>query len=188
MARRKIERAVLFSATESLLIEQGYQGFHLKALSERLKIGRSTLYEYYASKEELVIDYLEYIVEIIIEECEKIPSSDDAVETLKSILKIFLKYSQIHQIALVIPFIDPHHSPQVETSLANLKRDHQFLYERVSALIEAGKRESKIRDTLETPVIAGMIFNSIQVSNVMEIPEKQWSEKVLDVLFHGIGK
>lgn len=186
MARRKVERATLFSATETLLIEQGYQGFHLKALSERLKIGRSTLYEYYASKEELITDYLVHMLDEIIEECSEIKKTDP-IGQLKEMLKIFLKYSQLHQIVLVIPFIDPHQSPKVEEALADLKRDHVLLYERISRLIEEGKIERAIRDDIETAVIAGMIFNAIQVPNVMQISEEKWSEKVLEILFNGIG-
>jgi AcrR family transcriptional regulator len=186
MARRKVEKVTLFSATESLLIEQGYRGFHLKALSERLKIGRSTLYEYYASKEELITDYLVYMLEEIFEECNEIEKTD-SVSQLKAMLKIFSKYSQLHQIVLVIPFIDPHHSQKVEASLLNLKRGHQLLYERISQLIEEGKREQAIRLDIETTVIAGTLFNTIQVPNVMKIDEEQWSEKVLEILFNGIG-
>ncbi|WP_161568277.1 TetR/AcrR family transcriptional regulator [Anaerobacillus alkaliphilus] len=186
MAKKKVEKAVLFSATESLLIEQGYRGFHLKALSERLRIGRSTLYEYYASKEELITDYLVYILDTIIEECQKIEQSD-AITQLRDMVKIFLKYSQLHQIALIIPFIDPEHSSKVEASLINLKRDHEFLYERMSQLIEEGKAAKQIRVDLETVVIASMIFNAIQVPNVMKKHEKEWGETVLEILFNGIG-
>ncbi|MCT8138760.1 TetR/AcrR family transcriptional regulator [Anaerobacillus sp. CMMVII] len=186
MARRKVEKTTLFSATESLLIEQGYRGFHFKSLSERLKIGRSTLYEYYTSKEELITDYLVHMLDGIIEECSEI-SKTDAVGQLKEILKILLKYSQLHQIVLVIPFIDPHHSSQVEMALANLKRDHDLLYDKISSLIEVGKSEKTIRSDIETAVIASMIFNAIQVPNSLKINEEKWSEKVLEILFTGIG-
>lgn len=186
MARRKVEKATLFSATEALLIEQGYQGFHFKSLSERLKIGRSTLYEYYTSKEELITDYLEYTLKEIVSKCNEI-SSANSLEILKSMLRIFLKYSQIHQIALVIPFINPNHSPKVEASLANLKKDHDYIYIMVYELVENGKRENRIRDDIETSVLVEMIFHTVQVSNPKGSDEEHWIEMVLAVLFSGIG-
>ncbi len=186
MARKKVEKAVLFSATEILLMEQGYRGFHFKALSERLKIGRSTLYEYYASKEELITDYLVHVLDTIIEECKNI-RLNDAITQLKDMLKIFLKYSQVHQIALILPFIDPEHSQRVETSLTNLKRDHEFLHQRMSKLIDEGKAANKIRADIDTAVIASMIFNAIQLPNTMKLNEVVWSEMVLEILFNGIG-
>lgn len=186
MARRKVERTALFSATEALLIEQGYPGFHFKSLSERLNIGRSTLYEYYASKEELLTDYMEYVMEAIIDDCNELPPSNDPIFTLNGMLKIFLKYCQIHQITQVLPLIDPHFSPQVEASLASLKRDQEYLYKTVSQLIDEGKLKRVIRDDIETPIIAGMVFNTIQVPNLMKVEKEEWIEMVLKILFNGI--
>lgn len=187
MAKRKVEKRVLFSATESLLIEQGYHGFHFKALSERLKIGRSTLYEYYTSKEELVTDYFVHMLEAISEEVDAISEADPVTE-LKELLNILLRYSQLHQIVVVIPIIDSNHSPKVETSLTNLRKDFELLYEKMRTIIEAGKKEKQFRHDLKTEVIISMVLNVIQVPNRLEISEEVWREAVVGILFHGISK
>ena len=55
MARqKKMDEAAMLRETEKLLLERGYEGFSFKALSANLDIARSTIYEYYSHKDDLI--------------------------------------------------------------------------------------------------------------------------------------
>ncbi|HLR41554.1 MAG TPA: TetR/AcrR family transcriptional regulator [Virgibacillus sp.] len=56
--QEKIKPNRTYKTTDRLLLKQGYGGFNFSALSAMLGVSRSTLYEYYASKDELIGDYM----------------------------------------------------------------------------------------------------------------------------------
>lgn len=64
MTRRKLHKPELMKVTEKLLLEQGYGGFNFSTVASLLNIGRTTLYEYYASKDELIVDYMNELMEL----------------------------------------------------------------------------------------------------------------------------
>lgn len=122
MARqRAFTKSELLDATERLLMERGYDGFHLKALSEMLSGARSTIYEYYANKEEIVAACMRRTMEQTIEACEGIEQLEP-VAAIKKVLLIFLELSNFHTLMLAAPKID-------ETASDKARRDLEFLNE-----------------------------------------------------------
>ncbi len=119
MTRRKLREEELLAATEELFLEKGYEGFHFKALSEKLNVGRSTLYEYYPNKEELICSYMLKVMEQIFDECNGL-SSNTPLQELRELLYVFMKYSQIHKIIQIIPIMNRDVSPAVERAIQRL--------------------------------------------------------------------
>src|SRR5690625_958542 len=86
--RKKIKHKTLMKKTEKLLLEQGYGGFNFSLLSNHLNIGRSTLYEYYASKDELVADYMTELMVSYTEELTLIAEGPDAEAQLIQLIQL----------------------------------------------------------------------------------------------------
>lgn len=184
MARRKVDEGELLVAAEELLLERGYSGFHFGALSEKLGVGRSTIYEYYSSKEQLIIAYMDQVMRRIMEECEEW-SSSAPLERLQGYLTVFMRYSQIHGIIQLLPKIDRSVSSEVEASIKKLSDDHEKVYTWIVDTIEEAKADGGIRHDLPTPLIAAMIFSSIQLTDVMKGRGFVSGEMVFSFLYEG---
>ena len=64
MGRRHVfTRSELLDHAKRMLLEHGYEGFQLKSLSTRLPGARSTIYQYFANKEEIVAACMRRIME-----------------------------------------------------------------------------------------------------------------------------
>ena len=184
MARRKVNEIQILSAAEELLLERGYDGFHFRALADRLSIGRSTLYEYYSGKEEIIVTYMNQAMENVMKKCE--PWKDKApLERLKGFCSVFMQYTQqMHCMAQIMPKIERTNSC-VEQKIEKLFRDHHRIYTWIFDAINEAKKRGEIRDNLSTSLITAMIFSSIQLPNWMDDQEKISGEMIFDLLQRG---
>ncbi|WP_066172834.1 TetR/AcrR family transcriptional regulator [Bacillus marinisedimentorum] len=188
MARKKLEHQELMKVTEALLLEKGYDGFHFKALAEQLNIGRSTIYEYYANKEELVTAYMLDVMQKVMAEIGENASIDDPLEQMKAHLQTFMKYSQVHHIIQMIPLVNPAASPRVKLALKKLSDDHKVLYRSMIHLIERGKMNGQIRTDYPSPVIASMFFIAIQLTpDTQETDYAAWGDMIFNLIYEGMG-
>lgn len=174
------------AATEELLLEKGYEGFHFKALSKKLNVGRSTLYEYYSNKEELIASYMLKVMQQILVECSGLPTHSPLQE-LKGLLQVFMKHSQIHQIIQIIPMMNQEVSPAVQLAIQRLSEDHHRLFDRVMRVIDDAKVQGEIRSDISSAIIAGIFFTAIQIPGSQESDSHSWSEMIFQVLYEGLG-
>lgn len=184
MARRKVNEQQLLMATEELLLERGYNGFHFRALAEKLKIGRSTIYEYYSSKEELILAYMNQVMRKVMKECQEW-LNQAPLQRLKGYLSVFMKYTQIHRMIQILPMIDRTISSNIEQEIEKLFHDHQQVYAWIVAAIDEAKKRGEIRRDLPTQLITAMIFSSVQLPHFMNIEEAISGEMIFDLLHRG---
>lgn len=184
MARRKVDERNILSAAEELLLEKGYEGFHFRALAERLSIGRSTLYEYYGSKEELILAYMNQVMEQVMKKCEKW-KSEAPLERLKGYLSVFMHYTHpIQSMTQIMPLLN-HTHPSMKEKVEKLFRDHQRIYLWIADAIEEAKQQGEIRSDLSTSLLTAMIFSSVQLPNWIHDEEKISGEMIFDLLHRG---
>lgn len=187
MAKRKIEFQDLMAETEKLLLDKGYDSFHFKLLADRLNVARSTIYEYYSSKEELVTAYMINIMNRVTAESEALEQLESPLHQLKELMRIFIKYSQIHQITQMIPQINRNSSPAVKSSIDRLSEDHEKLYRTLMDLMEKGKKSGDIRSDVPGSVLARVFFTAIEIPNDGTGDQKDWSDLIFCVLYEGMA-
>ncbi len=185
MAKKKIEMLDLMEATQELLLEKGYEGFHFKLLSERLGVGRSTIYEYVSNKDELILVYMNHVMKNIM---EKLPKAREPIAALKELLLLFLTHSHMHQILQVLPLIDAQASPRAEALLAQLNEDHRVLFAYLMQQIGDAQQRGVLRDDIPDQLIASFFFQSIQLPPMPHVTLQEWSELVFRLLYEGIRK
>ncbi|WP_164491680.1 TetR/AcrR family transcriptional regulator [Staphylospora marina] len=184
MARKKVDMRELFDATGQLLLERGYGGFHFGALSERLGVGRSTIYEYFRSKEQLILAYMNDLMGKVLAECEK-QGALPPLDRLRNWLSVFMRYSHIQRIFQSLPFLDPTESPEAEAFMRKLFQDHKKLYVMIEQTIEEAKDAGVIRKSVPTGLLTAMIFSSVYLPEVMGPGQSVSGEDFLDLLHRG---
>ncbi|ARU63177.1 hypothetical protein CBW65_21005 [Tumebacillus avium] len=188
MAKKKVERGDLMTATERLLVERGYDGFNFSLLSERLGVGRSTLYDHFSNKDDLIAAYMTDAMAGIIAECESLRAEDEALLQIKGMIRIFHTHSQLHQIVQLIPALKAAGaaSEKVAQALAAVQEDHQWLAELMTAALETAQGQNAIRRDVPTAMIAALLFQSVLLPNPEGLQAGRWSEQIFDLLYGGL--
>lgn len=186
MARKKrIEHHELMAETEKLLLEKGYTAFHFRLLSERLGVGRSTIYEYYANKDELIIAYIHIFAYERVEDCKQIMQLKNIKEKIREFLRIFLKYSHVQQ---VISMLTQMEDQAKEIDKVKHVRDlSRQIYLYSLELIKEAKQERFFRNNIDDTFISYIMFNLIQIPNIRQKTEEERLNEMIDVLINGVG-
>src|SRR5690625_4248665 len=134
MSRKKIQSVELMRATEKLLLEQGYGGFNFSTLSKILNVGRTTLYEYYATKDDLIVAYMNQLMKDYKSDLKVIIYEKDAENQLVQLIELMIKYSHIHNIIKIIPLLQSE-SKAVKKLEKDFVKDHLYIIEAITTII-----------------------------------------------------
>lgn len=185
MSRRKtINQARLFHETEKLVMESGYGGFHFKALSERLGVARSTIYNYYTNKEELITDYMLHLLEEVVKNMNK---ADSEETPLKYLIHLWSRYAHMHQMLQIMPYINQHATERVETNINRMFVLFSEMKRKIELILKAGQEKGQIRTDIQMTTLVGLIMATVQVP-VHHVSQSQWVEEVYELVIHGLKK
>lgn len=187
MARqRAFTKEELLVATERLLVERGYDGFHMKALSETLSGARSTIYEYYSNKDEIVAACMRRTMENILAACEGLENLQSVI-AIKKLLVIFLERADFHKLMQAAPKVDQASSEKVKLDLIYIDQGHEKLKKKLMSLFERAKTEGLLNDNIPLPIIVAVFFHAIDTPNWLQLPPEQWAEQLFALWWNGGG-
>lgn len=181
----KIERKMLMATTEKLLLEQGYGGFNFSILSNHLNIGRSTLYEYYASKDDLVAEYMTEIMINYTKELSLITEESDAEAQLILLIQLMIKYAHIHDVLQMIPLMQSESQP-VQKVKEEFVKDHLIIINYIIDIVEYGKNKSVIREEIPTNILVNLLFNTINKPSSLDMDLNMWARWVWEIISIGV--
>ncbi|GEL09221.1 TetR/AcrR family transcriptional regulator [Salisediminibacterium halotolerans] len=181
--KRSINQIELFAETEKLVLEKGYNGFHFKALAERLGVARSTIYNYYPKKEELITAYMIYLLNQVIERIDSVFSAEDP---LKIIVHIWARYANLHQMLQIMPYIDHEASDAVNKNVQHMFSQFEEMKRKLTAMIEMMQSDGRIRTDISVETIVGFVMAMVQVP-IRGISEEDWADNVYILLTEGIS-
>lgn len=185
--KQKISKQELFQATEKLILKQGYDQFHFKVLAEELNVARSTVYQYFPNKEELVTEYMCLLMEHITDNLASIQPIEDPMKRLKKMLKVFFSFSHIHQVLQISTIINREMSDKVNLNMQKLDTYHYKFHEMIINWIQEGQEKGALRVNISPTIIAGLFFTSIQIPNMEQLNVDDWSEQIFHVICTGIS-
>ncbi|WP_127531583.1 TetR/AcrR family transcriptional regulator [Paenibacillus kobensis] len=177
----------LLDMTKRLLLEHGYDGFHLKLLSEHLAGARSTIYQYFANKEEIVAACMKRVMRSIITKSAEVDETD-SLEALRQILHVYVEESEFHQLLGDAHKINTANSTAAAHDLAYIEQAHEELKAQLTRIFEQANREGHLRKDIPLPAQISVYFNLINSPNVMRLPLSQWSSFLFELWFKGVGK
>lgn len=180
--KRSLDHIELFAETEKLVLEKGYTGFHFKALAERLGVARSTIYNYYPNKEELITAYMIHVLKQVI---ERIDSAFSADEPLKVLVKIWARYANLHQLLQIMPYIDHEASDAVNENVQKMFKQFSEMKEKLTMIIRQMQTEGNVRTDVAEAALVGFLMASVQIP-VRDMTEKEWEYNVYLLLAEGM--
>ena len=85
-------RRVILDATETLLVEQGYERFSMRKLVDRCGYSAPTIYHYFGDKPGLLDALLEERLEGLVRDLQSISLSDDLVANMRATSRAFVHF------------------------------------------------------------------------------------------------
>lgn len=177
----------LLDQTKRVLLEHGYEGFQLKLLSKSLVGARSTIYQYYSNKEEIVAACMKRTIEDVLENASATDETD-CMNALQHLLTVYLEEANFHQLLGDAYKINKANSAAAANDLEFIDQAHITLKNQLERLFVRAQEEGHLNPSIPLPVVIGVFFNLIETPNMMNIPTSQWSKLLYQMWLGGAGK
>ena len=180
-------RKEIFDASVHLFLEKGFTETSMREIAKAAGVGKSTLYDYYKSKDEIMVSYFEEEIKVITVRAEEIIQGNSTIaEKLRKVMRMHLGY-----------LVDSRHTfLKLSLEAQRLSADsqeqiqlHRHAYQdMLRELIEEGIRRGEFRPV--NPLFAARsIFSLLSIAVFTTRPTgtpEEMLEQALGILFEGI--
>ena len=185
---RKFSTTEIFRETERLLLTVGYEGYTISLLAEALNVSRAAIYKYYTNKEQLVVDFMLEHMEKMIRQFASIDSHQSFIVQLDEVLDIVLQSKDLHRIFSMVHVVDTKGKEELAKKMERLNELHKEMYMPLQAMVNKGKEEGLLKESISNTLILAFIFQSIDLPNHTNMPEEQFSHAIKTLICSGILK
>jgi AcrR family transcriptional regulator len=191
-AHKALTRRQILETAEELFLELGYTDTSFADIAAEIGVGRTTLYEYFGDKEEILVelvrDSLPPLVDSIV---DGIPAGLDAGQRLGELVVRHLEFiCDESNVGTLIMRETPLLTPETQE---RIREAHSRLESTLVAIVSEGVADGRFRPV--DPELAGELVNSIVMSTARGLLRSsdpkgrlhETSDVMLDFLSHGLG-
>ncbi len=180
-------RQEIFDASVHLFLEKGFMETSMREIGDAAGVGKSTLYDYFKSKEEILVYYFVNEIRDIGERARKIMHQDsDVASRLKAIMLMQLEYLVGNkQLYLELSMQAQRLSADSQAQIQFNRHTYQDM---IRSLIEEGIRNGEFRPVnalLAARSIFTLLSTAVYTTRPTGTPEEMLNE-VLSIFFKGI--
>jgi AcrR family transcriptional regulator len=196
--KRQISERKIFQAAIKVIAEQGYHNTRISDIAKEAGVAYGLVYHYFGSKENIMFIILDEVTKKFSEKIEKIDSEN--IHTLEKLARIsdymfdtYLASKEIIQLLVREIIKEP-----------NINKDKliaERILDKISYIIENGKRKKEIYSFIEPKILTLVFFGSIQmlltslVTNYYPIEEnnktqviKKFKKQIRGMLYKDMDK
>lgn len=182
----------ILDATLELLAEEGFQGLSIEAIAVRARVGKTTIYRRWSSKDELVIDAL-HEVQVNLSMVDTGNFRNDFVAIFKTTYQGLLIHPYFGQLWLKLVSEFQTNPKIFQAFLAQLSAPRMQLFKHMVEQAQIrGEIRSDIDWTLVMDLIAGPLIYHWMLTRFLEPSTSSfsdaWIDQMFDAVMHGIEK
>lgn len=178
-------QAIILEHAELILARQGYEALSMRAIAKSCGIATGTIYNYFPTKKELLLQMMTHYWEIHFAEIDQLAAADE---------DLFAKLKQIFDMmkTFVVRFRETWTGMRQEheeaVSVENIHKNHDSLKklaEKVGMILnqEAERRPGVFQYPLPVPELAGFIIqNHMAICHMGSLTYKDWEQILKKVL------
>jgi len=181
------KRKEIFDASAHLFLDKGFHETTMREIADATGIGKSTLYDYFKSKDDIMISYFENELQQITDSAHEIMNQEQSViEKLRKIMQMHLEYLVDNKnFYLKLTIESQRLSLQSQQRIQTRRHAYQDM---LRNLIEEGIRQGELRPV--NPLLAArsvftLLSTAVFTSRPTGTPEEML-EDALVIFFEGI--
>lgn len=173
----------IMKATSKAIRRHGYAELTMDKIAEKYDKCKSNLHYHYGTKENLMVDFIDYLLEGFKEKV--VPDTDDPLEKLNGLIDRMLFGisdgeipERFHAVLLEIRSQVPYNERYRE----KITKNDEFIHEKVTEIIEEGIEKSRFKE-VDSEKTATIILSTVDGGRARQIStERDVAEKARDSL------
>jgi len=180
-------RREIFDACAPLFLEKGFHGTSMNEIASSARIGKSTLYDYFKSKDEIMISYFEEEIRNIKTRAENVIMQErNAAGKIRQIMKMHLEYLTANKKIYLQLMLE---SQQLNLKSQDRIQRMRYAYQdMLRALVEEGIRAGEFRP-VNALFAARSVFTLLSIAVFTSRPSgtpEEMMEDAMDIFFNGV--
>lgn len=170
-----------------LFIEQGFNETSMRQIAQAVGVGKSTLYDYFASKDDIIVYMVQKHIALLIQRAENIIATEgDAAEHLRNVMQMQLAFSLENKAFYMRVMFE---AQRLKVENQRRIQIHRYAYQDlIQSLIEVGIEQGSFRPvdaTMAMKTIISMMTPVIYTSRPSGTPAEMLDEG-LDLILNGL--
>jgi AcrR family transcriptional regulator len=180
-------RKEIFHASVHLFLKKGFNETSMREIAEAAGIGKSTLYDYFPTKDDILLSFVEEELQSLTEHIKEITKQNvGAMEKLRQMMFAYVEYLAANEDF----YIKLSYQVQrlAQESLERIQRKRHALQDMVSSTIEEGIREGCFRP-VDSLLATRVIFTALTPAVYTTRPSgsrQQMMEEAFTLMLKGI--
>jgi AcrR family transcriptional regulator len=180
-------RHEIFHAVVKVFLKKGFQETSMREIAEAAGLGKSTLYDYFKTKDDILLYFFEDQLNDLTEEAQKIAiQNKSADKRLRLITQMHMEFLQANKSLFMKMSMEAQRlKPESQKQIQEKRHAYQDL---IRALIDEGIREGtfrKVDSLLAARILITSMAPVVFTSRPTGTPQKVVKE-TLDIFFKGI--
>ncbi|GHO86438.1 TetR/AcrR family transcriptional regulator [Dictyobacter formicarum] len=161
--QREQREQLILQVAEEVLLEKGYYETSMEEIAVRVGISKGTIYLHFRSKEELITAILQRDLRIVLDNLDttiaRYTTARSKFEALLTYLNTGLLCKNTQFLSSIYSGVDIQRKLKEQSSF--FREAIEFLFQRITRIIEEGKEAGEITTTIATPVMARTFLSLI---------------------------
>jgi len=196
---KKQKKEKILKAAMKVFASKGVANTIMNDIAKEACIGKGTIYEYFKSKDEMIVEAFNYFINQLNSELEKdLQKLTDPIEKLKTMISTLVKFTEkslTETIEIILDFWAEGIRQKYETKtyILNLKETYNDYRNIIIKILEDGIKENKIKKvntknvaSIIIAILDGIMLQWFIDKNVINL--SSISEDIHRLIFEGIGK
>ena len=183
-ARRRKE---IFNASVHLFLSKGFNETSMREIADAAGIGKSTLYDYFPSKDDILLSFVEDELQRLTKEMKEIANRKvEMLEKLRQMMFAYMEYLATNEDFYMKLSLEVQRLAQ--ESLERIQRKRHALQDMVRIIIEEGIREGSFRP-VDSLLATRVIFTALTPAVYATRPSgsrQQMMEEAFTLMLKGI--
>lgn len=180
-------RHAIFHQVVNIFLKKGFQETSMREIAEVAGLGKSTLYDYFKTKDEILVYFFEDQLNDMTEEAQKIAMQNlPADKRLRQVMEAYIENLQANK-NLFMKLTVESQRLKLESQKQIQEKRHAY-QDLIRALIDEGIREGvfrKVNSLLAARLLISAMAPVIYTSRMTGTPQEMLKE-TLDIFFKGI--
>ena len=183
--QRQLREDAILDAAYDLMLEQGYAEMGMDEIAARVGISKATLYQHFASKEDLAVNVIVRSMERSTDEIQNVDPSLRAIEQLERVLQQAIERKAntwaTRMTNMPLPVVQhPRYQAQYKHMMAEIAR-----------MVDAAKTQGDVVAAIPTPVIVKALSSLFRADYEETLrasccSPQEFSKALVSIMFDGI--
>ena len=180
-------RHAIFHQVVNIFLKKGFQETSMREIAEAAGLGKSTLYDYFKTKDEILVYFFEDQLNDMTEDAQKIALQNSSANIrLRQVMEKYIEISKANKsLFLKLTQEAQRLKPESQKQVQEKRYAYQDL---VRALIDEGIREGvfrKVNSLLAARLLISSMGTVVYGSRLIGTPQEMLKE-TLDIFFKGV--